>query len=74
MARPYALTVGQRLFLLILVAMLGLAATAAVSLRQIENVYRAARYAQVNTVPSIILLDDAQTAFNGISAACSNTS
>ncbi len=66
MARPYALTVGQRLFLLILVAMLGLAATAVVSLRQIEHVYQAARYAQVNTVPSIIIIDDAQTAFNAI--------
>jgi methyl-accepting chemotaxis protein len=66
MARPYALTVGKRLFLLILAAMLGLAATAVVSLRQIENVYQAARYAQINTVPSIILLDDAQTAFNAI--------
>ncbi|UIN22425.1 hypothetical protein [Herbaspirillum frisingense] len=66
MARPYALTVGQRLFLLIVLAMLGLAATAAVSLRQIENVYHAANYAQVNTVPSVTALDDAQSAFNAI--------
>ncbi|MBG7621991.1 MCP four helix bundle domain-containing protein [Herbaspirillum sp. AP02] len=66
MARPYALTVGQRLFLLIVLAMLGLAATAAVSLRQIENVYHAANYAQVNTVPSVTALDDAQGAFNAI--------
>ncbi|WP_343649497.1 methyl-accepting chemotaxis protein [Herbaspirillum sp.] len=66
MARPYALTVGQRLILLIVLAMLGLAATAAVSLRQIENVYRAANYAQVNTVPSVTALDDAQGAFNAI--------
>lgn len=66
MARPYALTVGQRLFLLIVLAMLGLAATAAVSLRQIENVYQAANYAQVNTVPSVTSLDDAQGAFNAI--------
>lgn len=66
MARSFALTVGQRLFLLILLAIVGLGATAAISLRQIERVYDAARYAQVNTVPSIILIDDVQTAFNAI--------
>ncbi len=60
------LSVGQRLSVLILLALLGLVATAAVSLRQIENVYTAANYAQVNTVPSVTTLDDAQAAFNAI--------
>jgi len=68
MSRPglRTLTVGQRLSVLILLALLGLVATAAVSLRQIENVYQAASYAQVNTVPSVTTLDDAQAAFNAI--------
>lgn len=60
------LTVGQRLSVLILLALLGLVATAAVSLRQIESVYQAASYAQVNTVPSVTTLDDTQAAFNAI--------
>ncbi|WP_443114908.1 methyl-accepting chemotaxis protein [Herbaspirillum seropedicae] len=68
MSRPglRTLSVGQRLSVLILLALLGLVATAAVSLRQIENVYTAANYAQVNTVPSVTTLDDAQAAFNAI--------
>ncbi|MFJ3315742.1 methyl-accepting chemotaxis protein [Herbaspirillum huttiense] len=68
MSRPglRTLTVGQRLSVLILLALLGLVATAAVSLRQIENVYHAANYATVNTVPSVTTLDDAQAAFNAI--------
>lgn len=68
MSRPgfRSLTVGRRLFVLILLAAMGLVATAAVSLRQIEKVYEAANYAQVNTVPSVTTLDDAQAAFNGI--------
>ncbi|MCI1007011.1 methyl-accepting chemotaxis protein [Herbaspirillum sp. C7C8] len=68
MSRPgfRTLTVGQRLSVLILLALLGLVATAAVSLRQIENVYNAANYAQLNTVPSVTTLDDAQAAFNAI--------
>ncbi|BEV14119.1 methyl-accepting chemotaxis protein [Herbaspirillum sp. DW155] len=68
MSRPglRTLTVGQRLSVLVLLALLGLIATAAVSLRQIESVYHAASYAQVNTVPSVTTLDDTQAAFNAI--------
>ena len=68
MSRPgfRLLTVGQRLFVLILLASMGLVATAIVSLRQIGNVYEAASYAQVNTVPSVTTLDDAQAAFNAM--------
>ncbi|WP_181459041.1 methyl-accepting chemotaxis protein [Herbaspirillum rubrisubalbicans] len=68
MSRPgfRTLTVGQRLFVLILLAMLGLVATAVVSMRQIENVFQAASYAQARTVPSVTTLDDALGAFNAI--------
>ena len=64
----YALSVGKRFTVLIVVSMLGLLATASVSLLQIQNVYTAARYAQINTVPSIVILDDAQAAFTAMHA------
>ena len=62
----YALTVGKRLSVLILISMLGLLAGASISLLQIEDVYTAARYAQINTVPSFVVLDDAQAAFTAM--------
>jgi len=62
----YALTVGKRLSVLILVSMIGLLTGAGISLMQIEDVYSAARYAQINTVPSFVVLDDAQAAFTAL--------
>jgi methyl-accepting chemotaxis protein len=53
------MTVAQRLYLLIGAAVLGLLALAGVTQYQTAQVFTAANYANVNTVPSIVVLDDA---------------
>ena len=58
------LTVAKRLALLIASAALGLFCVAGLGLDQIKQVYDAASYASVNTVPSFVVLDNAQGAFD----------
>jgi methyl-accepting chemotaxis protein len=52
------MTVAQRLYLLVFVAVLGLAGLAGLGYYQIERVYVAANFGNVNTVPSLYVLDD----------------
>ena len=60
----YQLTVAKRLAVLIASAALGLFCVAGLGLDQIKRVYDAASYASVNTVPSFVVLDNAQEAFS----------
>src|SRR5471030_926213 len=53
------MTVAQRLYLLIFCAIVGLFGLTGLGLVQIEKVYLAANYANINTVPSILTLDSA---------------
>jgi methyl-accepting chemotaxis protein len=60
----YDLTVAKRLAMLIASAALGLFCVAGLGLDEIRRVYDAASYASVNTVPSFVVLDNAQAAFS----------
>jgi methyl-accepting chemotaxis protein len=60
----YGLTVAKRLIILVVSAAAGLAFIAAMAFYQIRQVYESATYASVNTVPSLVVLDDAQTCFD----------
>ncbi len=55
------MTIAQRLYALIFVAVAGLVGISCVGLYQIRSVYTAANYANVNTVPSFRLIDAAYT-------------
>ncbi|CAN0620886.1 Methyl-accepting chemotaxis serine transducer [Burkholderia multivorans] len=63
-----ALTVGKRLTFLIAVAAAGLLSIAAAGLLQMNHVYDTAGFAQVNVVPSLLVLDKAQASFADIRA------
>jgi methyl-accepting chemotaxis protein len=52
------MTVAQRLLTLVITALIGLLSLAGMSYFQIEKVFESANYANVNTVPSIVTLDD----------------
>jgi methyl-accepting chemotaxis protein len=52
------MTVAQRLLTLVITALIGLLSLAGMSYFQIEKVFEAANYANINTVPSIVTLDD----------------
>jgi methyl-accepting chemotaxis protein len=54
------MTIGKRLYLLILSMMLGLGAVAGIGIYQMNKVYTAASYATINTVPSILTIDEFQ--------------
>ncbi|KAE8758437.1 hypothetical protein FSO04_18790 [Paraburkholderia madseniana] len=56
----YHLTVAKRLAVLVASAALGLFCVAGFGLDQIRQVYDAASYASVNTVPSLVVLDNVQ--------------
>lgn len=60
----YNLTVAKRLAVLIASAALGLSCVAGLGLTQIREVYDAASYASVNTVPSLVAINNAQGAFS----------
>ena len=60
----YQLTVAKRLTVLVASAALGLSCVAGLGVDQIKRVYDAASYAAVNTVPSFVVLDNAQGAFS----------
>jgi methyl-accepting chemotaxis protein len=57
------MTLARRLYLLICTAALGLVGLAALGYYQIENVYTSANYGNVNTVPSLKILDDLRNDF-----------
>lgn len=62
----YDLTVGKRLSVLVSTAIAGLLAVTALGLKEIKETYEAASYAAVNTVPSLMALDNATDAFSDI--------
>jgi len=66
MNRFRALTVAQRLSVLIAIAAIGLCALAGMGLFQIGQVYTAAGYANENTVPSLTTMDEAYEAFSDL--------
>jgi methyl-accepting chemotaxis protein len=57
------MTIAKRLYALILSVVLGLAALAGFSIYEMERVYTAASYATVNTVPSLLTLNQAFVPF-----------
>ena len=63
------MTVAQRMYLLIFSAVLGLAGLAGLGYYQIERVYTAANFANVNTVPSLVVLDGALKDFEELRIA-----
>jgi len=52
------MTIAQRLYLLIFLSALGLISLAGLGYYQIESVFASANFGNVNTVPSLVLLDD----------------
>jgi two-component system sensor histidine kinase/response regulator len=61
--------IAGKLYLVILIAAVGIAGMAWISAHNMEKVYVAANYANVNTVPSILALDDALTGFYSLRIA-----
>ncbi len=57
------MTVAQRLYLLMGIAIAGLVMIAGLGIYQMGKVFEAANYGNVNTVPSIVTLDEAITQF-----------
>lgn len=62
----YGLTVGKRLSVLITISLIGLIGVAGLGLNEIKRVYDSASYAALNTVPSLVALDNATDAFDDI--------
>ena len=60
------MTVTKKFSLLIFSALLGILALAGVGYTQMDRVFEAANYANINTVPSILTLDKAVTPFAGM--------
>ncbi len=58
--------IGTRLIVLILAALAALCAIAGFGIYESRRVYTAASYSTVNTVPSFVVLDDAQRAFDSM--------
>ncbi|TDK68108.1 methyl-accepting chemotaxis protein [Sapientia aquatica] len=57
------MSIAKRMYLLILIVVVGLVGLGGISLYQINRVFTAANYSTINVVPSLIVLDDASTAF-----------
>ncbi|MDD5214448.1 MAG: methyl-accepting chemotaxis protein [Methylococcales bacterium] len=57
------MTVAQRLYVLVFSAIIGLAGLAGLGYFQIGNVYTTANYGNVNTTPSLLLLNDLQSGY-----------
>ncbi|MDY7576758.1 methyl-accepting chemotaxis protein [Herbaspirillum sp. RTI4] len=62
------MSIAKRLYLLILFVVIGFAGVAGMGIYQINQVYTAANYANVNTVPSLLALDEAFRPFAQIRA------
>ncbi|MBY0579129.1 MAG: MCP four helix bundle domain-containing protein [Burkholderiales bacterium] len=67
------MTVAQRLYLLVFAAVLGLVALSWLGYYQLERVYTAANFANVNTVPSLVVLDNALKDFDELRIALNKT-
>ena len=63
------MTIAQRLYALILSVVLGLAALTGFSIYEMDRVYTAASYATVNTVPSLLTLNQAFVPFTQMRTA-----
>ena len=63
------MTIAQRLYALILSVVLGLAALAGFSIYEMDRVYTAASYATVNTIPSLLTLNQAFVPFTQMRTA-----
>ena len=57
------MSIAKRMYLLILIVVVGLVGLGGISLYQINRVFTAANYSTINVVPSLIVLDDSSTAF-----------
>jgi methyl-accepting chemotaxis protein len=53
------MTIAQRMYVLILTVVLGLVSLAGLGIYQMARVYNGANYANINTVPSLLALDEA---------------
>jgi methyl-accepting chemotaxis protein len=62
------MTIAQRMYLQIFAAVVGLASLAGFGIVQMDKVYTAADYANINTVPSLLVLDEAARPFSRICA------
>ncbi|AGK50623.1 MULTISPECIES: methyl-accepting chemotaxis protein [Burkholderia] len=62
----YDMKIGARLIVLILAALTALCAITGFGIYESRRVYTAASYSTVNTVPSFVVLDDAQRAFDSM--------
>jgi methyl-accepting chemotaxis protein len=60
------MTIAQRMYLLMTAAAFGLIALAGISLYQMDKVYESANFANVNTVPALVALNEAAVAFGHI--------
>jgi methyl-accepting chemotaxis protein len=66
--RKPVMTIAQRMYLQIFAAVVGLASLAGLGIVQMDKVYTAANYANINTVPSLLVLDGAARPFSRIRA------
>ncbi len=60
------MTIAQRMYWLIAAAAFGLIALSGISLYQMDKVYESANFANINTVPALVDLNDAAMAFGQI--------
>ena len=58
------MTIARRLYLLVLAAVCGLLALSAIQIKQMHQVFAAANYANQNTVPSLLNLEQASAGLN----------
>lgn len=63
------MTIAKKLYLLVAAVIAGLAVLTGISMLQIDKVNTAAGYANVNTVPSLLTIDDARSAASSIRLA-----
>ncbi len=57
------MTIAKRLYLMITMSIIGLVALTALGIYQMNRVYNAANFANINTVPSLVVLDKAAKEF-----------
>lgn len=62
------MTIFQKMMLQVVSALLGLGCMIGLGQYQLDRVYTAANYANVNTIPSIMIIDDAHEAFSNLRA------
>lgn len=62
------MTVAKRMYLLMLIVALGITSLAGVEIYQIKRVYDIANYSNVNSIPSILVLDEGLKKFESINS------